>query len=462
MWLLAALVLAVVSLSAVALGVRSYLASPRAAARAAQAVEEAYGGPVKVERVEVGLHGSSLQGLKLYEPGADPDAAPWAELRDVRTDVSVWELATGASTPHHLDVTGGDVTLHFDKDGHLLTRLPRKESQATSFPEIHIRQGRLTLAQEGRPDFVVDGIDARLQAKDGRLALTGTVADPHWGDWTANGDVDPKAGSLSGTLTTTHEIHATQEMLESLPFVSPGVWKQVQAEGDTTVELTLGFTPGGPGVTYRVELNAENTKVHVTSIDLDADQAHGKVIIENGVVRLEKVQGQTAGGEISTDAVMDFHTTPDQLTFAIQVQGLDLHQLPRKWNLPSQVEGRLTGQADLKVTIIDGKAHTTGEGNGEIDNARVVGLPAKPIHLRLHADGTGFHFLPQRQQSARGKDDKPGLADLAISLLAPAEPPASPVLPASQEAGSLPAQALQQLGSANIHAAGDITDTAAK
>jgi hypothetical protein len=404
MWLLAAFALAIVLIGAAARSVRSYLASPRAAAQAARAVEEAYGGPVKIERVEVGLHGSALHGLKLFEPGSAPDAAPWAELHDVNTDVSAWGLATGPAMPRRLDVTGAEVTLQFDRDGHLLTRLSRKQTEAAAIPEIHISQGRLTLLQEGRPEFVVDGINARLQAKDGKLALTANISDPHWGDWTANGDVDPMAGSLSGTLTTIHEVHATQEMLAALPFVSPGVWKQVQAEGDTTVELQVGFSPDGPGATYRIELNPTQTKVHVTAIDLDTDQSHGKVLIENGVVRLEQVRGQTAEGEIGTDATMDFHATPHELTFAIKAQGLDLQQLPRKWNLPRQVEGRLTGQADLKVTITDGKAHTTGEGFGEIDNARVVGLTAKPIHLKLHADGTGFHFLPQLQQSAHGKD----------------------------------------------------------
>jgi translocation and assembly module TamB len=462
MWLLSALAVVVVLAGAGVLGVRNYLASPRAAAQAARAVEKAYGGPVQVQRVEVGLHGSSLEGLKLYEPGAGTDQAPWAELRDVRTDVSAWGLAAGAAAPRHLDVTRADVTLHFDKDGHLLTRLPHRETPAAAFPEIHISQGRLTLIQEGRPDFVVDGIDMRVQAKDGRLALTGTVADPHWGDWTADGAVDPKAGSLSGTLKTTHEVHATQAMLEALPFISPGVWKQVQAEGDTTVELALGFNAGAPGVTYRVELNAEKTRVHVTAIDLDADQAHGKVIVENGVVRLEKVQGQTAEGAISTDAVMDFHVTPNQLTFSVNAQGLDLHQLPRKWNLPHQVEGRLTGQADLKVTVTDGKAHTTGDGYGEIDNARVVGLAAKPIHLKLHADGTGFHFLPQRPRSAQGKEDRPGLADLAVSLLAPTEPAAPPARPAPERAGPSAAQNLDRLGSGVIHAAGGVADTGVK
>jgi translocation and assembly module TamB len=420
-WLVMVLATAVAVLlvaGVVILGVRSYLHSPEAAARAARALEQAYGGPVQVGSVDVGPNGTALHGLKLYEPGSPPDALPWADIRDVQADVTAWDLTGGAPAPRHIDVTGADLTLHFDRAGHLVTHLPRKEGPV-SLPEIEVHQGRLTIVQEGRPEFVVEGIEARVQSSDGRAVLTGTVSDPRWGDWTADGMQDPQAGSASLMLKTAHEVQATQEMLEALPFVGPNVWKQLQADGDTTVVLRLDLKPAGQGVHYRVELAAENTKVHVTAIDLDADQAHGTVIVEDGVVTLEKVQGHTADGELSTNATLDFHVTPNVLTFALDAEGLDLKQLPRKWNLRREVEGKLSGHADLVVTVSDGKAHPTGDGYGEITDARVVGLQAKPIHLKLHADGTGFRFLPRWPTSAKGHGNVPGLTDLGAALFGP-------------------------------------------
>lgn len=53
-------------------------------------------------------------------------------------------------------------------------------------------------------------------------------------------------------------------------------------------------------------------------------------------------------------------------------------------------------KADLLVHMVHGQARTSGEGQGEISEARIAGIPAGAIRLRLHADGLGFRF------SARG------------------------------------------------------------
>jgi hypothetical protein len=453
-WLLVGLLVALVVGVIVVVAARRYLSSSEAVARVTAALEAQYGGPVRVGQVDIGLHHSSVRDLKLYEAGAEPGAEPWATFTDVQADVSLASLVRGQAHPSHLEVNGADLTLRFDRRGRLLTRLPEHKGTAEGFPDIRLRQSRVTLLQEGRRPFAVGGIDAELRSEQGRLALTGTAQDEHWGAWDVTGSVDPANGASAGTLKSAGPVHVTQPMLEDLPFVGANVWENVQAEGDTPVVLTLRYEPAKRALHYRVELEPENSHVHVTSIDLTAEQARGKVVIEDAVVRLEKVRGRTADGTLATDAVLDFRATPDRLTFAIDAEGLDLVRLPKKWKIPSQLEGRLAGHAELLVQIFGGRVRTSGEGQGEITQARVMGFKSsKPIRLRLFSAGDGFQFAaPKEPADARSGALLPRWAAATVVLLGapPAPPPPDPAFPPGQAAG--------RIADGVLGAAGAITD----
>jgi hypothetical protein len=457
-WLLVVLLVALVAGVVVVVAVRGYLSSSEAVARVTAGLEAQYGGPVQVGGVDIGLERSSVRDLKLYEAGAEPGAEPWATFADVQADVSLASLLRGAAHPRSMEVTGADLTLRFDRRGRLLTRLPPQKGKAVALPDIHLRQGRLTLLQEGRSPFVVGGVDAEIRSEEGRLVVTGTVQDERWGNWDVTGSMDPASGASTGTLKSAGPVHVTQPMLEDLPFVGANVWENVQAEGDTPVVFTLRYEPAKRALHYRVELEAENTHVHVTSIDLTAEQARGKVVIEDRVVRLEKVRGRTADGTLATDAVLDFRATPDRLTFAIDAEGLDLVRLPKKWRIPSQLEGRLTGHAELLVLIRDGRVRTSGEGQGEITEARVMGFKSrKPIRLRLYSAGNGFQFTaPKEPADTRSGALLPHWAAATVVLLgAPPDPrPTDPAFP--------PGQAVNRIAGGILGAARGVTDAGAR
>ncbi len=377
-----------------------YLGSPYAAARASARLEAVAGGPVQLDALDVGLGGTVLRGVRLFEPGAE---TPWATADELRADVSLWGLATGGA-PQRITLDGAAVVLRFDKDGKLKTRLFQGDGQSGPAPAVRVERGRLTLRQEGRPDTVIGGITADFRPDGERLVLEGTVADPYWGDWTAVGDVTPARRQGSLTLNRP-EGRVTQEMLDRLPFVPEATWQAVRAEGDTPVELSLRFAEE---VHYRVALRPRNTRVRVTAIDLDADRAEGEVVIDDNRVTLRGVRGYTAQGVISTDADLDFRSGPTQLRFDVSVKGVDVRQLPASWSMPAQVEGRLTGRANLLVTVLPDEVRTRGEGDGLVNNARFAGLPARPIRLRLRSEGAGFRFSTQQpadEEEARREDE---------------------------------------------------------
>src|SRR5437763_461412 len=78
---------------------RRYLTSHRLAIRIAAELASASGGPVEIDAVDVGLGGSSLHGLKLFEAGSPPASRPWLTIAHLETDLSVLDLLTGAPWP---------------------------------------------------------------------------------------------------------------------------------------------------------------------------------------------------------------------------------------------------------------------------------------------------------------------------------------------------------------------------
>jgi hypothetical protein len=440
------------------LGVRLYLSSRFAAAQAAERLQDVLGAPVRVSDVNIGIGGdSTLQGLEVFEEGR-PSDGPWVTIEDVRADVSALGMVGGRSKPSEVELGGAVIDLRFDKDGRLATRLPRPKGPTGAYPRFHLENSQITLAQAGREPMVVHGVNADLTDGNGRLNARGTIADPFWGDWTVEGFFVPEQGEVSLTLTTPR-TPLTMQKLEKLPFVSPDVWKQVKLEGAGSVLFNLHFKMKEAGVHYRVELGAQDTQVAVTAIDLQADHASGQAIIEDGLVTLRDVRGQTADGEIATDADLDFRKKPAKLDFkSIEVHHVVLSKLPAQWSLrktleKARLDGRLTAKAALVVTLTDGQPHTQGEGKGQIADASIAGFATKrPIALRFTAEGKKFLFLPQGLTAA-------ALVPGMVVALQPVRQEAAAPQPSVEEKWA-PVQALEWLPRGAELVARGLTDVA--
>ena len=149
---------------------------------------------------------------------------------------------------------------------------------------------------------------------------------------------------------------------------------------------------------YEINLRPVATSVHIPRIDLHAEQAHGDILIAGKVVHLHNVAGTAAEGKLKTEATLDFNDKPYKMDFLIDAGNINVQKLPRTWGLPVQfaervLSGRLFGKADLRLEVLDGKAKTNGEGQGEIRETRLAGIPvSRPVKLTLQADGKRFHF----------------------------------------------------------------------
>lgn len=378
-----------------------YLASAAGGARVAARLEGLYGAPLQIGGVEVGFHHISLRNLSLAEAG--PNAPDWAVIDEVQTDLTPGELLGGEDVPRHITLVGAAITLRFNRAGSLLTRLPVHggKTKPGDLPEISIRDSRIVLKQEGRPDFIVAALQVQLKREGERLIFSGNAVAERWGEWSLAGHAVPGSGEAALVLRRP-EIHFTQTMLEELPLVPSSTWKEVKAEGESPVELAIRYDPVAKQGHYRVLLQPRDSRVKVAAIDLEADRVRGEIVLEDGHVHLRGMTGEAAEGSVQTHGHLDFCRTPEVLTFAVDVQTLRLRRLPKSWSLPPVLDGRLTGHADLTVTLAPGGARTNGEGEGTIGDVRIgqapFAVPGKPIRLKLVAKGRGFQFLPDSKR----------------------------------------------------------------
>jgi hypothetical protein len=364
------------------------LASEFAAREAKARIQAAIGAPMDARSVALGFTASAMEGVKVFEVAASADAPAWSSAGAVDADVSLWQLLTNDLSGGVVTLRDVAVTLAFDANNRLVTRLPVPPAEpATPLPLVRIEGGTFTLRRAGFPDETFHNIHLELRTDGPKQTLSGTVDDPFWGRWNVAGGCASPAEPFALVLTTAKEVRATMPLLRRAPFCPPSTWRAVECEGDTTCEVTLRFVPGDR-VKYKVDLHPHNTKVYVPSIDMRSEAALGQVVIEDDVLTLKDVRGQSSGGEVRVNSTMDFRGTDHALRFAVETSAINPRLLPASWHVPA-LQGKVEGKADLELTIRDGwLVGTRGQGQGTL--RAFPFLP--PVTLYLESDGKGFRF----------------------------------------------------------------------
>src|SRR5262249_47441425 len=160
-----------------------------------------------------------------------------------------------------------------------------------------LRDSRVRFRRADGTELVLADVNATVERAGDGVTLRGDFRADQWGPWTIAGTVD--SGRLEVTFGSGGTVPVTQAMLRQLPFVPGGVGREVQVSGATPAGVTLTFDPARPPLHYRVELEPRHTRLRVRAIDLDAEDAGGRVVIEDGVVRLRDVTGQVGGGRLA-------------------------------------------------------------------------------------------------------------------------------------------------------------------
>jgi hypothetical protein len=262
------------------------------------------------------------------------------------------------------------------------------------------------------------GINGNLNSDADQLTASLSVHDPEWGTWSGEGTWN--TATNLGTFTVhSDSLQLTPDRLMSLPGVPKAIWQQLQATGEITTELRVSRTAADQAVQTRVSLTPKAASVRVASIGLELENVNGSIEIDNAVVHLRGMRATAANGSVEASGKLDFTPTPSVLQFHVAANRLDLRRLPSSWAIPPKLEGYLKGSADIELLVGDETVQTRGQGRGEVENARVAGIPAERVELRLTTDGRRFRF-----------NDATSMMPMnilsAICLQPPASPPPAP------------------------------------
>ncbi|MBX7102464.1 MAG: hypothetical protein K1X57_00180 [Gemmataceae bacterium] len=376
---------------------RAVMQSDMAANRVASRISAALGTKVTVGGLQVGLDGSILTDVAVYELDATTGQQPFVTIGRVETDVGLTDLVSGSNDPSRVSLIDLHVVVRHDREGHLLTKTPQPAGADRPLPTIRLTRAGVTIKKDGEPDVSFRGLDGEVNEASGQVAMQGTIVDPAWGGKWAVAGAAPKAGGVVALHLKSPGVSVTQEMLRRVPYVPVSVWSHVELAGQTPVDLQLQIPPAPAKTRYRVALTPANTSVYVPSIDLRAATAAGQVLVEDGVVLLRDVRGKVAEGELHVSgAVLDFRpSNGSNMKFEFDATRLILQSLPAKWKLPPRLGGKLSGTMTLNVRIIDRIPILTGSGDGRVDDAMIGPIPFPNYGLRFRADQNGFLFEPR-------------------------------------------------------------------
>ncbi|HJZ54342.1 MAG TPA: hypothetical protein VKE74_05265 [Gemmataceae bacterium] len=375
------------------------LNSSLVARKAARILSDKLGARVEIDAVSVGLSGTTVTGVRVFEPGAPPGAVPLLAVQAVEADVSLCSLVTGRITPRSVVIRNPAVRLRFAADGQLATRFPHPsgagDGGAVPLPAVRVEAASIRVSQDGKPDAALSGIDLQLAAGEEALTLTGCIVDPNWGSWEVRGAAASSFASASVDVRGLTSLLVSTDRIARLPLVDARSIRNYPFQVRVVAGLRLMLEPGRGGLSYRAEAKVEDGTATVTPAELSVARLAGAITIKDGVVALDALSATVAGGTIAGGGTVDLTGDVIRVKLAVAARRLDVTRVPPSWGVKDVVqEGRFSGDATLTLDLPPGgPMRTGGEGRCVVTGARLLGATADgPVELYLRPTGGGFRF----------------------------------------------------------------------
>lgn len=371
-------------------GIRGYLNSSYGQQMASQQLSQLVGTTVEVSSLGVGTSSTSIS-LRIPDP--TPEAqSDLIKIGSLEADVSLLNLLTSQVAPTSVTANDVEIMLRLDADGKRLSTFPKfaQSGGAFTIPAIQLHNARIRVQQTGHPEFDFGGINGNLKRDGEAYVLAGDAHEPKWGKWKITGTLNASATDGQIQLQADDAV-LSDALLRSIPYVPSEVWDHLAASGQTVATITLTFRPGHD-LGYRVDLHPKKATLRFPSAEVSVTDFVGQILVEDGRVTVKDAVMQLAEGVVSLNGNCEFKKPDRVIATNVRSKRVDIRRLPESWGLPKEMEGKLTGTANLKLHIgADGKMDPRGSGRGELEDAKFAGLNAK-IELKLSGRGGRFRF----------------------------------------------------------------------
>jgi len=370
--------------------IRGYLNSTYGQRIASQQLSQMVGTTVEVSSLGVGTSSTSIS-LRIPDPTPESQS-DLIKIGSLEADVSLLNLLTSQVAPTKVTANDIEILLRLDADGKRLSTFPKfaQGGGAFTIPTIQLHNARIRVQQTGHPEFDFGGINGSLKRDGDAYVLTGDADELKWGKWKITGKLNANATEGQFQLDS-NDAPLSDVLLRSIPYVPTEVWDHLSASGQTAATITLTFRPGHD-LGYRVDLHPKKAMLSFPSAEVSVSDFVGQILVEDGRVTVKDAIMQLAEGVVSINGSCDFKLPNRVITTNVKSNRVNIRQLPDSWGLPKEMEGKLTGSANLQLHIgLDGKMDPRGNGRGELEDAKFAGLNAK-IELKLSGRGGRFRF----------------------------------------------------------------------
>ncbi len=375
------------------------------------AIQAKYTGHVAIKGWWIDGTSAGVTGLVLRET-PEPNSPAWARVDRVSTDLTPFGLIRGKFVPDRIEFVRPTIDFQITADGRPKTTIPMKSGGGGALPTLAVRDGTLTMRQEGREAMVIRRLGGTLGPSPEGPRYEAKADDPEWGHPVVEGRFTPDFAGYSLHMTAEH-LPADLEKARRIPFIEEKVWDFVQPTGPIGVVLDYRYAPpvheGGKKVgapsdpampgTISMETTAifEGTSVELPTLGLSGRDATGKVLIRDKIVTLEGVRGRMCDGRVEFAGPLNFRDKPDSYDLKLKLNDVDLTALPSSWQLHRLgVRGRFTGKADLRMVMQPAGIDLTGtDGEGVVAYAEIRGIPLKHLALRLRGEGLRAGVNPE-------------------------------------------------------------------
>src|SRR5262249_43288502 len=193
-----------------------------------------------------------------------------------------------------------------------------------------VQGARLSIRQEGRPEFGLTGIDGHLAPEGDGARLNARAGDPDWGPWKADGRISGGDAPGYSFDLLGEEILARPEKARRVPFVPGEPWSHVSPAGPIRVRITLGQgAAAGPVLQARTAVEFLETTLELPTLGLTARETRGSLTVEDAVVRLDRAVGRSIGGTVEANGSLDFRREPARFDLTLGLAGIDVADTPK-------------------------------------------------------------------------------------------------------------------------------------
>jgi len=338
-------------------------------------------GDTEIGNISVASDGVTAHNIEFKR--SPDDAAPWLKVGRLKIEHPLADLASGATTFDHIEVTDAQATVNLEE---FLTSAANTGDAAPAFDlsqiklpakEISVSDTNLRIL-DGEKSLDVAGVNLRIQQDDATQKISGDVADLLGGAWQIEGRLDPSNNSYTANLSST-ELKLDNEKWQSLPYLPKNLSKYFTASGSVDVSADITGNAQTPLVIDGTA-NINELDLNLPNFDLPITVSAGDVAFNLDEIKTTNLRATIDGQDkITASTTTNIASFPISTDFESKFADLSIDALRKIVPaIPEILTARADGTASGSV-IIEEDLRTTIkiDAEGRTESARYGGLAAR-------------------------------------------------------------------------------------